>query len=86
MPESPTTPLTVLCIPGPWLSRSELVEKIVRGDSGYLFAESPTICAGQTFSTAADAPAYRPLNDAGPGYDADSLFANPFGYWRLAPV
>ena len=243
MPESPTTPLTVLCIPGPWLSRSELVEKIVRGGSGYLFAgqvlmhvqtrstcslefhaadprmgaafraagphwadtadmqrvdshasvvylvadggtaiqaealmqaaaalldagglgvkvessgvahapttwrelcadlhlfsahrayvlyitgpkvyscgmhnlglcdaivdndgdtaeavellrvftrylftESPTIRAGQTFSTAADAPAYRLLDDAGPGYEADSLFANPFGYWRLLRV
>lgn len=28
----------VLCIPGPWADRSELVERIVKGSDGYIFA------------------------------------------------
>lgn len=31
-------PNAVLCIPGPWADRSELVERIVRASEGYLFA------------------------------------------------
>lgn len=32
-----TAPEAVLCIPGPWADRSELVERIVRASEGYLF-------------------------------------------------
>lgn len=60
--------------------------ELLRVFTRYLFTESPTIRAGQTFSAAQDEPAYRLLDDAGPAYDADSLFANPFGFWRLVPA
>lgn len=60
--------------------------ELLRVFTRYLFTESPTIHAGQTFSVAQDEPAYRLLDDAGPAYDADSLFANPFGFWRLVPA
>jgi DNA-binding response OmpR family regulator len=38
MPENPSAPLIVLCIPGPWQSQADLVQAIARGGSGYLFA------------------------------------------------
>jgi len=38
MSETAALPETVLCIPGPWKDRSALLERVVRSDSGYLFA------------------------------------------------
>ncbi|MGM9482303.1 DUF4261 domain-containing protein [Roseateles sp. NT4] len=64
---------------------AEAVE-LIRSFTRYLFTEAPTIRAGQTFSTDRDAPAYRLLDDAGPGYAEDSLYLNPYGCWRLVPV
>lgn len=61
---------------------AEAVE-LLRAFTRYLFTESPTIRAGQTFGAAQDAPVYRLLDDPGPGYEDDSLYANPFGFWRL---
>ncbi len=64
---------------------AEAVE-LLRVFTRYLFTESPTIRAGQTFSAAAGAPGYRLFDDPGPEYEEGSLFANPFGYWQLVPL
>jgi hypothetical protein len=61
---------------------AEAVE-LLRVFTRYLFTESPAIRAGQTFGAAEDAPVYRLLDDPGPGYEEGSLYANPFGFWRL---
>jgi hypothetical protein len=57
--------------------------ELLRAFTRYLFTASPTIRAGQTFGVAQDAPVYRMLDDPGPGYEDGSLYANPFGFWRL---
>jgi Domain of unknown function (DUF4261) len=61
---------------------TEAVE-LVRVFTRYLYEESPTILDGQTFSVSADAPVYRIHDDPGETYEPDSLFANPYGFWRL---
>lgn len=57
--------------------------ELLRQFTRYLFTESPTIRAGQTFGVEQDAPVYRLLDDPGPGYEEGSLYANPLGFWRL---
>ncbi len=64
------------------VDKAEAVE-LLREFTRYLFTESPTIKAGQTFGVAVDAPVYRIGNDEGVQYDPGSLFTNPYGYWRL---
>lgn len=65
---------------------SDNAAELLRTFTRYLLDEHPTIIAGQTFSTAADAPVYRIVEGVPIEYDADSLFNNPFGMWRLEPV
>lgn len=73
-----------------------LKDAIVRNDGGtaeavdlirtftwYLYTEAPSIRPGQTFSVAQGAPGYRILDDPGVDYGDDSLFTNPYGFWRL---
>ena len=60
--------------------------ELIRGFTRYLFTEAPTIRAGQTFRAEQGAPAYRLSDDPGPGYEKDSLYANPYGCWRLTPI
>lgn len=57
--------------------------ELLRVFTRYLFTESPTIRAGQTFSAAAGAPRFRIEDDPGIDYGENSLFANPYGTWRL---
>lgn len=52
----------------------------------YLFTEKPTIQPGQTFAAAAGAPRYRIEAADGVAYETGSLFANPYGTWRLIPT
>jgi len=59
--------------------------ELLRVFTGYLVLEAPLIAAGQTFSVHAGAPVYRIHEDAGVDYGDASLFANPYGSWRLAP-
>lgn len=56
---------------------------LVRTFSWYLFTEAPELRAGQSFAAAAGAPAYRLREKPGVVYEDDSLFANPYGFWRL---
>lgn len=65
------------------VDRAEAVE-LLRVFTRYLFTESPTIRAGQTFGVEADAPVYRIGDDPGVQYDSGSLFRNTYGYWRLS--
>ena len=60
--------------------------ELVRTFTRYLFAETPSIRSGQTFSVASDAPVYRIEDHPGWDYGTDSLFTNPYGAWRLVPV
>lgn len=64
---------------------AEAIE-LIRVFTRYLFTESPIIRAGQTFGTGRDAPTYRLSDDVGPHYEDDSLYANPYGFWRLVPA
>ncbi|WP_165390895.1 DUF4261 domain-containing protein [Pseudoduganella lutea] len=57
--------------------------ELLRTFTRYLLDENPTIRAGQTFATAADAPVFRIVEGVPIDYDADSLFRNPHGMWRL---
>lgn len=60
--------------------------ELLRIFTRYLFIESPTLLAGQTFSADANAPVYRLNDDPGPEYGDNSLYANPYGCWRLEPA
>jgi hypothetical protein len=60
--------------------------ELLRVFTRYLFTESPTVRAGQTFSVAQDAPAYRIEEESAQTYEEDSLFHNPYGIWRLVPL
>lgn len=51
----------------------------------YLYAESPDVQAGHTFSLGPDEPRYTIEDDPGVHYGDNDLFTNPFGAWRLAP-
>ncbi|WP_373716051.1 DUF4261 domain-containing protein [Roseateles sp.] len=63
----------------------EAVE-LLRVFTRYMFTESPTLRAGQTFSADNHAPVYRLNDDPGPDYGDGSLYANPYGCWRLERV
>jgi len=52
----------------------------------YLFTEGPTLRAGHTFSTEPDAPRFRIEDGPGVDYGDNTLFANPYGTWRLVPA
>lgn len=54
--------------------------------SWYLYAERPTINAGQTFSCDEQSPRYRIFSSEGVDYGPDSLFSNPYGTWQLRRV
>lgn len=60
--------------------------ELLRVFTCYLLVEHPVITAGQTFSTAEHAPAYRIVEGASVDYGPDSLFNNRYGMWRLEPV
>ncbi len=60
--------------------------ELLRVFTHYLFVESPAMLPGQTFSVDSDAPVYRVTDDPGAAYDEGSLFTNPYGGWRLAPI
>jgi hypothetical protein len=64
------------------LETSEAVE-LLRTFTWYMYTEQPSIREGQTFSVSPTAPVYRIANDPGVTYDEGSLFANPYGFWRL---
>lgn len=57
--------------------------ELIRAFTWYLFTESPIIEGGQTFCVEPDAPVYRIHEDEGVSYENGSLFANPYGTWRL---
>ena len=63
---------------------AEAVE-LLRTFTWYMYTETPTIRSGQTFSVSATAPVYRVVADSGVEYEDGSLFANPYGFWRLEP-
>ncbi len=60
--------------------------ELLRAFTHYLYAEEPEIRAGQTFSVARDAPGYRIEETQDQPYGPDSLFHNPYGFWRLVPL
>lgn len=60
--------------------------ELLRVFTQYLFTESPSIRAGQTFSVDEDAPVYRIEEQDSQTYDKNSLFHNPYGIWRLVPL
>lgn len=60
--------------------------ELLRVFTRYLFFEAPELRDEQTFAADAEAPLYRLQRDGGVTYPADSLFANPDGYWRLVPM
>lgn len=60
--------------------------ELLRVFTRYLFTETPTLRAGQTFSAAKDAPVYRIEAEDTQTYDEGSLFHNPYGLWRLVPL
>jgi len=62
---------------------AEAVE-LVRTFTWYVFTEKPSIREGQTFSVSARAPTYRIAAATAMKYEEGSLFANPYGFWRLA--
>jgi hypothetical protein len=64
-------------------SGSQDLVELVRVFTRYTYEESPTITDGQTFSVSRDAPMYRIHDDPGEAYESGSLFANPYGFWRL---
>ncbi|MFD4839312.1 hypothetical protein ACFWP0_17540 [Achromobacter sp. NPDC058515] len=51
--------------------------------SWYLFTQTPQLESGHTFSVDVDAPRYRVEAAEPVDYPPDSLFANPYGTWRL---
>lgn len=59
---------------------------LLRVFTRYLFCEAPDLRDGQTFAVEEGAPVYTLWQDRGVVYPADSLFTNPYGYWRLKPV
>ncbi|MFG6485667.1 hypothetical protein ACG04R_03225 [Roseateles sp. BYS78W] len=60
--------------------------ELLRVFTRYLVIESPTLLAGQTFSTENGAPVYRLHDDPGPDHGDNSLYTNPWGSWRLVPI
>jgi hypothetical protein len=64
------------------LEAAELLRVFTR----YVYSESPVIRAGQSFSTDKNAPIYRLLKDQGARFEEGSLYSNPYGTWRLAPI
>ena len=52
----------------------------------YMVMEKPVLGDGHTFRTDSKAPRYRMTHEPCTQHDADSLFFNPFGMWRLRPV
>lgn len=53
---------------------------------GYLLVDNPKLNDGETFSIDADAPRYRLFGKACTMFEADDLFHNPFGVWKLVPA
>ncbi len=60
--------------------------ELLREFTRYLFREAPEICDGQTFAADPDSPGFRLRRDHSILYPPGSLFANPYGYWRLEPL
>lgn len=60
--------------------------ELLRMFTRYLFCEAPTLHEAQTFAVEAGAPVYPLWRDQGIVYPTDSLFTNPYGYWRLKAV
>lgn len=60
--------------------------KLLHAFVGYLLAENPTLNDGETFSIDADAPRYRLSREPCTMFEADNLFHNPFGVWKLMPA
>ncbi|MBL8203872.1 MAG: DUF4261 domain-containing protein [Blastocatellia bacterium] len=52
----------------------------------YQLVERPTLLAGQTFSVDREAPRYYLAFEECSKYDADDLFLNPYGMWRLTEI
>lgn len=60
--------------------------ELLRVFTRYLYRETPVLRDGQTFAADAASPVYQVRRDRGIVYPADSLFTNPYGYWRLEPA
>jgi hypothetical protein len=67
-------------------SHSADAVELVRTFAWYLFTEEPAIRSGQTFSVEPDAPVYRIIDSPGVSYPNGSLYANPYGAWRLEAI
>lgn len=52
----------------------------------YQLNERPELATGHTFSLAKDSPIFRLIHSADQRHDADDLFHNPHGVWRLESV
>lgn len=60
--------------------------ELLRVFTRYIYRETPVLRDGQTFAVEASAPVYSVWCDQAIVYPTGSLFANPYGYWRLEPV
>jgi hypothetical protein len=60
--------------------------ELLRIFTRYQFVESPHTRAGSTFSVDENAPRYRLFDETESPFQSDSLFYNPYGFWRLEPV
>ena len=60
--------------------------ELLRTFTHYVFAEKPEIQSGQTFAAGPGEPGYRLTHEMLDLYEADDLFHNPNGYWRLTPL
>lgn len=60
--------------------------ELLRMFTRYLFSEAPELREGQTFGAFANSPVFRLQRDHSILYPPDSMFTNPYGYWRLVPV
>jgi uncharacterized protein DUF4261 len=67
-------------------AESEDPGQLVYDFSRYVFTETPTIHPGETFSASPDAPCYRLTKEECRLYEEGSLFANPYGMWRLTMI
>lgn len=67
-------------------SGAEVLSNLLFVFNAYQVMESPVIEAGQTFSTAPNAPVFRISRAKKQPYEGDELFFNPFGMWELSPV
>ena len=61
----------------------EEAQKLVRIFNYYQVIDKPVIANNQTFRTDINSPFYRIKEDFNQPYKVDSLFANPYGMWRL---